>query len=260
MELFNLNYDRPGPGVSPNTPRKKGWRRLLEVLGRDMWDFFRAGLLALVSALPYAFGVWFSIATHALLPLLAAGVLGGMILAPQLCGLYDTILRSLRDEPGFWWTTYRRAWKTNLKPSLVPGAVGGVLLAMQAFVAAHLVLEQGTAVAVALLLGVLCILALGQYVLAQVVLLNMGFGGILRNAVLLFFAYLPRTALGVVWQVAYWAAIALLYPLSTPVVVLCNFWVPALLSLMAIYPGLDQSFSIEENIRKMREEQLQNKS
>ena len=84
--------------------------------------------------------------------------------------------------------------------------------------------------------------------------------GILRNAVLLFFAYLPRTALGVVWQVAYWAAIALLYPLSTPVVVLCNFWVPALLSLMAIYPGLDQSFSIEENIRKMREEQLQNKS
>ena len=101
---------------------------------------------------------------------------------------------------------------------------------------------------------------LGQYVLAQVVLLNMGFAGILRNAVLLFFAYLPRTALGVVWQVAYWAAIALLYPLSTPVVVLCNFWVPALLSLMAIYPGLDQSFSIEENIRKMREEQLQNKS
>ena len=110
----------------------------------------------------------------------------------------------------------------------------------------------------------LCILALGLYVLAQVVLLSgaWGFAGILRNAVLLFFAYLPaRTALGVVWQVAYWAAIALLYPLSTPVVVLCNFWVPTLLSLMAIYhPGLDQSFSIEENIRKMREEQLQNRS
>ena len=259
MGLFNFNYDRPGPGVSPDAPRKKGVRRLLEVLGRDMWDFFRAGLLALISALPFVIGVWFSIATHALLPLLIAGVLGGMIAAPQLCGLYDTILRSLRDEPGSWWATYGRPWKANLKPALAPGAVGGVLLGMQAFVAAHLVLEDNAGVGIALLLGVLCILGLGQYVLAQVALLNMGFVGIMRNAVLLFLAYLPRTLLGIVWQVAYWGAAALLYPLSMPVVVLCNFWVPTLLSLMAVYPGLDKSFSIEENIRKMREEQLQNR-
>ena len=34
-----------------------------------------------------------------------------MIAAPQIVGLNDTILRTLRDEPGYWWETYRRTWK-----------------------------------------------------------------------------------------------------------------------------------------------------
>lgn len=27
----------------------------------------------------------------------------GWLVGPALTGLYDTILRALRDEPGFWW-------------------------------------------------------------------------------------------------------------------------------------------------------------
>lgn len=40
-------------------------------------SFYLAGLLALVSALPFVFGVWFAVDTHSLVPLLLAGVLGG---------------------------------------------------------------------------------------------------------------------------------------------------------------------------------------
>ena len=43
-----------------------------------------------------------------------------MIAAPQIVGLNDTILRTLRDEPGYWWETYRRTWKRNLKESCCP--------------------------------------------------------------------------------------------------------------------------------------------
>ena len=31
MAFFHQNFDRPGPGVSPNAPRKKGFARFLEV-------------------------------------------------------------------------------------------------------------------------------------------------------------------------------------------------------------------------------------
>ena len=257
MPLFNMHYDRPGPGVDPDTPRKKGAARFLELLGRDLTSFWLAGLLSMLSAVPFLFGLWFSIVSHAVLPALLAGVLGGLIAAPQICGLQDTILRSLRDEPGYWWTTYRRAWKRNAKASLLPGALGGLVLAMQIFSAYHLASGQSFWLPVALLLGVIFLTGLAQYVFAQVALLNMPFGGILKNAILLFLGYLPRTMLGVVWQLLYWGLLLAFWPFSSVLVVITGTWLPALLSLMAIYPVLDKSFQIEERVKKMREEQFQ---
>lgn len=255
MGLFNMHYDRPGPGVNPDTPRKKGAARFAEVLGRDMLSFWCAGMLALLSALPFALGLALSLMTHAVLPMLLAGVLGGMIAAPQLAGLQDTILRSLRDEPGYWWATYRQVWKRNLKGSLLPGAVCGLILAMQIFAAWHLGTGQGSLLAV-LVIGLVLLGGLAQYLFAQVALLDLPFASLLKNAVLLFFGYLPRTLLGVLWQGVYWGLVVGFFPFSAPVLLVTGFWLPALLSLMAIYPPLEKSFHIEETIRKMREDEL----
>lgn len=255
MGLFNMHYDRPGPGVNPDTPRKKGAARFAEVLGRDMLSFWCAGMLALLSALPFALGLILSLLTHAVLPMLLAGALGGMIAAPQLAGLQDTILRSLRDEPGYWWATYRQVWKRNLKGSLLPGAVCGLILAMQIFAAWHLGTGQGSLLAV-LVIGLVLLGGLAQYLFAQVALLDLPFASLLKNAVLLFFGYLPRTLLGVLWQGVYWGLVVGFFPISAPVLLVTSFWLPALLSLMAIYPPLEKSFHIEETIRKMREDEL----
>ena len=53
------------------------------------------------------------------------GLLGGLIGGPFLSGMIDTTLRALRDEPGYWWHTYKRAWKQNWKQSLLRGALLG---------------------------------------------------------------------------------------------------------------------------------------
>lgn len=255
MGLFNMHYDRPGPGIDPDTPRKKGAARFFELLGRDMASFWCAGMLALLSALPFALGLALAVMSHAVLIMVLAGVLGGMIAAPQLVGLQDTILRSLRDEPGYWWATYRRVWKRNLKASLLPGAVGGLILAMQVFAAWHLASGQG-AMLVVLLIGLMLLGGLAQYIFAQVALLDLPFATLLKNAVLLFFGYLPRTLLGVLWQGVYWGLLVGFFPFSAPVLLVTSFWLPAALSLMAIYPPLEKSFHIEDTIRKMRADQL----
>lgn len=254
MPLFNMHYDRRGR-CGPRYPPQEGRRPFVEVLGRDLTSFWLAGLLAMLSAIPFLLGVWFSLVSHAVLPALLAGVLGGMIAAPQLCGLQDVILRSLRDEPGYWWTTYRRVWKRNAKAALLPGALGGLVLAMQIFTVYHLPAGQGGMMLVALLVGLIFLAGLAQYVFAQIVLLELPFGVVLKNAVLMFLGYLPRTMLGVVWQLAYWGALLLFWPFSSVLLVITGTWLPAVLSLMAIYPLLDQNFHIEENVQKLREEQ-----
>ena len=56
------------------------------------------------------------------------GVVGGLVGGPFLSGMIDTVLRALRDEPGYWWNTYKRAWKQNWRQSLVPGALLGLFV------------------------------------------------------------------------------------------------------------------------------------
>ena len=134
---FFPNYDREGPGLPPDAPRRTGLPRFWEVLSRDFWDVFRAGFLTLIGCLPFFVGVAFSLYSHVLIFAPLFGLVGGALAGPELCALADTILRGLRDEPGFWWHTYRRIWKRSARASLLPGAVGGGLLAAQIFLLFH---------------------------------------------------------------------------------------------------------------------------
>ena len=255
MGLFHQNFDKPGPGISPNAPRKKGAARYFEVLARDFSTFWMAGLLAMISSLPFALGLWFAVTTHSLIPMLLAGILGGMLAAPQIVGLNDTVLLALRDEPGYWWVTYRRAWKRNAKAALLPGAICGLLLAMEIFTAFHT--ETGSvAVMVAIFVALILLAGIAQYLYAQVALVDLPFSSLLKNSLMLFLGYLPRSALGILWQGLYWAAIALFWPLSGAVLILTSLWLPCSLSLLAIYPALNKSFDLEAKIKAMRDAQL----
>ena len=256
MGLFTRNFDKPGPGVSPDAPRKKGAARFFEILGRDFSTIWLAGILAMLGGLPFAAGVWFAVETHSLVPLVIAGVLGGMIAAPQIVGLNDTILRTLRDEPGYWWETYRRTWKRNLKESLLPGAVCGLLLAMELFSLCHINIAGGQVAVIAVLVALILLAGIAQYLYVQVALLDLSFAGLLKNSLMLFLGYLPRSGLGLLWQLLYWGAVALFWPISSFVLILTSLWLPCLLSLMAIYPALEKSFDIEKKIKAIREAQL----
>ena len=108
--------------------RKVGLPRYFEMVGRDLWAFYRAGFLCAVGFLPGAVLLWFGLMGGAALYSLLGGLLAGLVGAPFVSGMIDTVLRSLRDEPGYWWHTYRRAWKQNWRQSLVPGALLGLFL------------------------------------------------------------------------------------------------------------------------------------
>lgn len=257
--LSNLfGYNRPGPGVRPDEPRKKGAARWFEILGRDLGSFFKAGLLALLGFLPFMLLLSLAIASHAVIFVIAAGVVGGALAMPQIVGMADTLLRSLRDEPGFWWVTYRRAWKRNWKGCLVPGMVCGLVIAGQLFTLFHLRPDNDNLLmlVVMLILGMALSVGLTFYIVPQLALLDLPFLQILKNSVLLFLGYLPRTAGAVAVQVVYWGAYLLFYPLTTLVLPFTNFWLPMSLTLLILYIPLDKSFHIEETIRKMRAEDL----
>lgn len=244
--LFFPNFKEEGPGIPPDAPRKKGFARFAELLGRDGLDLFRAGFLALLGCLPFLGGVIYVCAAHsmALAPLL--GLAGGILAGPELCGLADTCLRAMRDEPGFWWHLYRRAWRRNAIASLLPGAAGGLLLGTDIFLFFHAqALGMSGAVSSVLLAGTLLLLGLAVYVWPQIALTDLRFLQVLRSSALLFAAQLPRSLGALAVLGGYIFIMVWFFPIADLLLPLTNLWLPAVWALLIVYPGLEEHFPVE---------------
>ncbi len=244
---FFPNYDAPGP--EEDLPRKTGIARLWETLSRDFWDLFRAGFLALAGCVPLLLGLAYSLSTHALIYAPVFGLLGGAAAGPELCALADTVLRGLRDEPGFWWRIYRRAWVRNAKAALLPGAISGGLLSTQFFLLFHAgALELSTAMGAALIAGILLVLAVSLYLWPQLALMELSFPQLVKNSALLFLGQLPRSIAALAIVAAYLWLLARFHLFVIPLLPLASLWLPALPALFLIYPGINENFHIEEKL------------
>lgn len=251
-----MNFSKPGPGVNPDEPRKKGAARLWEVLSREFSGFWAAGLLATVCFVPAAVCIYLAVATRALVFVLVGGVLGALG-GPCLAGLYDTAMRGLRDEPGYWWHRYRKAVRRNAKASLVPAAVTTLLVGLEIFSAGLLLGSEALSpfMLLCILLSSVVLLAVSNLYWCQLVLMEMPGLAMLRNSVLLFFAKLPRALGAALWLLAYWFAAWLFVPLSLVVYLLTSAWLPALLAALTVYAPLNETFKIEETLAQRRKDE-----
>ena len=238
--------------------RKVGVARFFEILGRDLWPFYKSSILCVLGFAPGYAALLLSTMADSLPLCLLSGAVGGMIAAPFLCGLYDTILRSLRDEPCYWWHTYRMAWKQNWKDSLLPGALTGLLLGMWVFLLYTLPDMENvpTAVWVCVVLTVLIILAVSTYAFAQIVLVSVPLPRLIKNSALFCIGFLPRTLIAVGVQAIYWGVTLLWMPYTLVLLFVTGFWFPATVSLLAIYPGLDKAFHLENTLNQRRDEEI----
>lgn len=100
--LFGREYMPEGAGVDPDAPRKKGVARLWEILSRDLDGIFLSGALTMLACAPAAILTGIALWLGSLPLCLLAAAATGWLVGPALTCLYDTILRALRDEPGFW--------------------------------------------------------------------------------------------------------------------------------------------------------------
>ncbi len=195
-ELFQRE-DRPGPGVSPDEPRKKGVRRLWEVCTRDLAGFFWAGLIALLGTSLWIFLTGWAMEGRALAAVALAGAVGGLIAAPELCALADLLLR---------------------------GAALGMLTALDLFVL-QLVLTGSSAPGALLgaVGGLLVLAGLTPHLLAQLVLFAQPLGRSVKNSFLLLAACLPRSLGAAAILLGYAALTALFPPFSYLLLILANF-------------------------------------
>ena len=238
------------------TKRQTGFYRYRQLLSARFGQWWRINLLTLAGFAPLAAGIFYAAASTSVLVLLPASLLGGMIAGPFLAGMYDAILRGLRDDPLPWREGYRRSWKQNWRGSLVPGALLGLVSGVYAFMAmlfwwAERAPSPGT-VAV-YLFALLVVLIVNTLYWPQLVLFQQKASVRLQNCLLFCIRYFWRV-LGVgVLQLGCLAVLVLFAPWTLLLLPVLGVWYILFLSQLLLYEQMDDAYRIEEHHGKGRQ-------
>ena len=231
------------------TKRQTGFYRYRQLLSARFGRWWKTNLLTLAGFVPLTAGIFYAVASTSILVLLPASLLGGMIAGPFLAGMYDAILRGLRDDPLPWRESCKRAWKQNWKSSLVPGALLGLVLGVYTFMAmlfwwAKRAPSPGT---VALyLFALLVAVTVNTLYWPQLVLFQQKTSVQLQNCLLFCIKYFWRV-LGVgLLQLGYWTVFVLFAPWTLLLLPVLGIWYILFLSQFLIYTQMNEAFSIEE--------------
>lgn len=243
--------------VQPDAPqRKKGLMRMIELLDRDSGKFFKSGVLALLGLLPFFLAVLFAVANGAPVLLLLC-VPTGMLAAPGIAGAADTVMRSLRDEVGWWWwDTYKKAWKRNARESLLPGAIFGPVLGLSIFLLYYITGLADPSTEFWMLTAALLVLtAITGFYLPMLVCMELPGATLLRNCFVLFLSHPIKSLLSALLQLVYYGIMLIWFPLTLVILVLTSVWLPMLMAYVILYPALDQHFGLTTVYEKLQQEQ-----
>ena len=255
MSWFDAVYGRPGRGVGPDEPEKKGLARFAQMLGRDFGQMIATNFVVCVLILPAALGVSLGVILLNFPFTLLAGLLTGLPAGVGLLLMADCALRSLSNDPSPWMyraiQTVRSRWKTALPlGSLLITLLGGLCF-VWAFLFA--VLDGGGQYpggAVLVFLGFdMLVLAVGgsltMAVLAAVPPKEARLGNLFRGAGHMLLLAPARSVGGSAVIMAGVAVLIVFFPVSTFWAILFGFWLPVLIAMQIFFPALRQLYDIE---------------
>ena len=239
------------PQYDPDV-RQVGFDRYKQLLSRHVGSWIKLNLLTVLGALPLVAGIGFAILSSGILVLIPLSILGGMIWGPFLAGIYDGILRGLRDAPESWWTAWRKSWRQNGRESLLPGAILGLLLGMYAFMAAMFwwsTAPQSPGTIVLYLFSGGLFLMLNTLYWSQLVLFRQSTLNRMRNIILFTIKYFWRMAGVTLLQLIYILLLVLLAPWTMLLIPILGLWYIVFLSQFLIYEPMDEELDIEETFQ-----------
>lgn len=239
--------------------RPVGFKRYAQVLERDWKRLIMGNLLTVGFLLPLALGVGYAVLSGSVLVLIPACVLGGIIAGPGIAGMYDMILRGLRDNTDDWWYSYKKALRQNFRAALLPGIALCLFVGFYIFSCALLWWAPGNpglGTILVMLVSALIVTMFFTVWWPQVVLFEQKHSLRLKNCVLFFIRYLKPTLIAAAVQLGWWLLLVLLLPWSGFVIPFIGIWYILYLSTFLIYDRLDEAFAIEEQIAEAFPEQI----
>jgi len=262
MGLFSRNFNKPGPGVNKDEPRKKGAARFFELFFRDLGDLVKLNLIFCICAMPSLvvfiagmFGYYTGIAFG--LSLILAFPIGGA----SVSYVYY-ITKMMRDEPSYVWYEFKRKFIENFKQAAPVGMLSAAFIYAQVLLWGSLIFSEETGELIWFIIALISLLVFGMitpYIFMHFAyIVDLSTFRVIRNSVLMAFAYLPRSFMGSVLGGVIWIIFALYFPLSMiafPLILLLGVSISMLLSLSWVWKPFNEYFKVEETLIERAKEE-----
>ena len=264
MGFFKKNWDKPGPGVPKNAPKKTGFSRFFEIFGRDFSNLVKLNLILAGILLPATVLFGLSLLFYFIANFVLAFVLAGVALVaciplgPALTAFYHALCEMLRDNPGFLGHNFKRIFKDNFRHMCLPGMLFGAMVGSMIFAFFYrsvAVVEISPIITSIYFFVSVLIAMIYPYFFTGAAYVDLRAGRTLQNAFLLAMANLPRSFVGAVLGTGLIVVQFLLFPYLTIITPLIGLSIPGLLNMMWIWPRIDSTFKIDETLRKRHDEQ-----
>ena len=237
--------------------RQVGFNRYKQLLSRHAKEWLVLNALTILGGLPLAAGILISISASSVLLLIPCGMVGGMIFGPFLAGLYDSILRRMRDDPMPWRMNYAKSWKQNALGSLLPGAVLGLLTGIYCFMGMLFwwaVVPPAASTIVLYLLSMAVVLSVSNLYWPQLVLFRQRNTIRLRNCLLFAIQNFGKVLGVAVLQMLVIAFMLLFAPWTMLALPVVGVWFPVFFSQHILYDRMNAAYGIEEQFNQITTE------
>jgi len=265
LGIFSRNFDKPGPGVQKDEPRKKGFARFFELLFRDFADLVKLNVMFCIVLIPSVAAFIFGSGFLGMIIGFVAALLFAFPVGGALTAYYYYITKMMRDDPSYVWFEFKRKFLENYKQAAPIGILCTGFTYAQIMLWGNLIsaLQQGEAVGEFLwhflvFLSFIIFMMILPFIFMHFAYVTLGTFQILKNSVMMAFGYLPRSIMGSLLGGAIWVAFALFFPLSmmaAPLIILFGISISILLSLMWVWPVFNKCFKVEETLLEREQEE-----
>lgn len=116
---FGNNFNRPGPGIPKDAPKKKGAALFFEILGREFWSLLTLNLIYILACLPI------------------------VTIGPATVALNRLTVTMVRDQNVYPWRDFWEAFRKNLKQGFLFGIPATLFLFAAVWINLNILLGAG---------------------------------------------------------------------------------------------------------------------
>lgn len=237
MSLFNFgaNFNRPGPGIPKDAPKKTGAKLFFEILGREFWSLLSLNLIYILACLPI------------------------ITIGPATAALSRVTITMVRDQNVYVWRDFWEAFRKNIKQGLLFGIPSTMFVVAALLIDFSMVIEVLSGQAGILQMALIVLwtflgVSAGCYIFPMVAYISLPWLPLLKNSLLLIVLGKLRTFAAVIVNVAVASAFMLWFPVSVLAMLVGVFAFLSFFTSFMVWPVIDKYVIHGAELQASREE------